>query len=74
MPLEIVKSSDQKGDKKEAQEVISTMDSQESRDYEIFLEKARKEEEKKEKALLKAAKEAEKRRRDCNMDPWTRRL
>jgi len=59
---------------KEATEVITTLNSQECRDYEEFLEKARKEEERKEKALLRAMQEAERRRRDANMDPWTRRL
>jgi len=45
-----------------------------SEDYETFLENARKEAEKKEKAILKMAKEAERRRREFNMDPWASRI
>jgi len=41
-----------------------------SHDYEAFLEGAKKEAEKKEKAMLKSAKDAEQRRREFNMDPW----
>lgn len=53
--------------------VITTMNSQECRDYEVFLENARKEEEKKEKALEKAIRDADKRRRMMDMDPWAKR-
>lgn len=49
------------------------MNSQECRDYEVFLENARKEEEKKEKALEKAIRDADKRRRMMDMDPWAKR-
>ena len=46
----------------------------ENRDFELFMEKARLEEEKREKAVLRAAKEMEKRRRNSNMDPWASKL
>lgn len=43
-------------------------------DYETFLENAKKEAGVKEKAVLKMAKEAERRRREFNMDPWASRF
>jgi len=52
------------------QAVVSTVTSQESQDYEIFLENARKEEERKKKAFERLVKEAERKRKNCNMDPW----
>lgn len=45
-----------------------------SDDYQTFLENAKKEAEAKEKAVLKMAKEAERRRREFNMDPWASRF
>jgi len=45
-----------------------------SDDYEAFLENAKQEAEAKEKDLLKMAKEAERRRREFNMDPWASRI
>jgi hypothetical protein len=45
-----------------------------SKDYENFLEKAKLVAELKEKEMLKMAKEAERRRREFNMDPWTSRI
>ena len=45
-----------------------------SEDYETFLKNAKKEAEKKEKARLKMAKEAERRRREFNMDSWASRV
>lgn len=45
-----------------------------SKDYEEFLEKARLEAELKDKAMLAMAKEAERRRKEFNMDPWTSRI
>ena len=44
-----------------------------SHDYEVFLENARNEAKLKEKEMLKAAKEAERRRKEFNMDPWASR-
>jgi len=49
------------------------MNSQECRDYEEFLEKARKEDEKREQLLQKAIRDADKKRRTMNMDPWAKR-
>jgi len=46
----------------------------ENHDYELFLEKARREEEKKERSLLRAMQEAERKRRTGNMDPWAARM
>jgi len=40
----------------------------------LFLEKARKDEEKAEKLKLRAIKEAERRRRVFNMDPWASKI
>ena len=45
-----------------------------SEDYETFLKSAKKEAEKKEKQLLRMAKEAERRRREFNMDSWASRV
>jgi hypothetical protein len=45
-----------------------------SEDYETFLENAKEEAEKKEKAALRMAKEAERRRREFNMDSWASRV
>jgi len=36
----------------------------------MFLENARKEEERKKKAFERLVKEAERKRKNCNMDPW----
>jgi hypothetical protein len=44
-----------------------------SEDYEVFLENAKREAERKEKAILRLAQEAERRRREFNMDPWANR-
>jgi hypothetical protein len=46
---------------------------EEAHDYELFLEKARKQEEEREKARLEEVKEAQRRRAEASMDPWTRR-
>lgn len=43
-------------------------------DYDLFLERARSEEENRAKARLQEIKEAQKRRAELSMDPWTRRM
>jgi hypothetical protein len=43
-------------------------------DYELFLKRARTEEEKREKAQQEEIKEAQRRRAELSMDPWTRRM
>lgn len=48
--------------------------SEEVHDYELFLERARTEEEKREKARREEIKEAQKQRVEASMDPWTRRM
>lgn len=45
-----------------------------SGDYELFLEKARQDAEAKDRATVRMAKEAERRRREFNMDPWASRI
>ena len=45
-----------------------------SKEFEEFLEKARLEAALKDKAMLEMAKEAERRRKEFNMDPWTSRI
>jgi hypothetical protein len=44
-----------------------------SKDYEAFLENAKREAELKDREMLRMAKEAERRRREFNMDPWASR-
>jgi hypothetical protein len=56
---------------KETPELMITRER--SRDYEAFLETAKKEADTKEKDILKLAKEAERRRKEFSMDPWTSR-
>jgi len=65
-----VQSTDSQAETKNPLAVVSTVTSQESRDYEMFLENARKEEERKKKAFERLVKEAERKRKNCNMDPW----
>jgi hypothetical protein len=52
----------------------STNEDNEARDYELFLEKARKDAEKAEKMKLREIKEAERRRREVNLSPWAGRM
>jgi hypothetical protein len=52
----------------------STNEDSEARDYELFLEKARKDAEKAEKMKLKEIEEAERRRREVNLSPWAGRM
>jgi hypothetical protein len=49
------------------------MTTQECRDYEDFLERARKEEERQNEALVKGIKEADRKRRMMDLDPWARK-
>jgi hypothetical protein len=51
-----------------------TNEDSEARDYELFLEKARKDVEKAEKMKLREIKEAERRRREVNLSPWAGRM
>ncbi|KIN08128.1 hypothetical protein OIDMADRAFT_174997 [Oidiodendron maius Zn] len=43
-------------------------------DYDLFLERARTEEEKRAKERQREIKEAQKRRAELSMDPWTKRM
>jgi hypothetical protein len=52
----------------------STNEDSEARDYELFLEKARKDAEKAEKMKLREIKEADRRRREVNLSPWAGRM
>jgi hypothetical protein len=52
----------------------STNEDSEARDYELFLEKARKDAEKAEEMKLREIKEAERRRREVNLSPWGGRM
>lgn len=85
MPLQLQKtvssdpaSRNMKDEHKGPKEVVTSMSTEESRDYEEFLEKARleeeREEERKKEALRIAIKDADRRRRNAGMDPWSRRL
>jgi hypothetical protein len=47
---------------------------EEVHDYELFLERARTEEEKREKARQREIKDAQRRRQEVGMDPWARRI
>lgn len=47
---------------------------EENHDFELFMQKARQEEEKRQKAALQAAKELERRRMNSSMDPWASKL
>ena len=47
---------------------------EENRDFELFLQKARMDEEMREKAAKKLAKEMEKRRKNSSMDPWAAKM
>lgn len=57
---------------------MTRLTTQESKDYEEFLERARKEEEKKaeelQKELLRGVREADRRRRMMDLDGWARRF
>jgi hypothetical protein len=64
-------ASNRETDAKSATQVLMR---ESSTDYELFLEKARKEAENKDKAVLKLAKEAERRRKEFNLDPWASRI
>lgn len=59
-------------------ESMTRLTTQESKDYEEFLERARKEEEKKaeelQKELLRGVREADRRRRMMDLDGWARRF
>jgi ADP-ribosylglycohydrolase len=52
----------------------STNEDSEARDYELFLEKAKKDAEKAEKMKLKEIREADRRRREVNLSPWGGRM
>jgi hypothetical protein len=52
----------------------SANENNEARDYELFLEKAKKDEEKAEKAKLREIREAERRRKEFNLSPWAGRM
>jgi hypothetical protein len=47
---------------------------EECNDYQIFLEQARKEAKKRQDAILTAIEEADRKRRNMNMDPWSRTI
>jgi hypothetical protein len=49
------------------------MTTQECRDYEEFLESARREEAKKNETLLRGIREADRRRRMMDLDPWAKK-
>lgn len=63
--------ADRADESKKSPEPLITRET--SQDYEAFLENAKKEAEAKERAMLKLAKEAERRRKEFNMDPWASR-
>lgn len=44
------------------------------RDFQLFMEKARKEEKRKHDAILAAIAEADRRRRTMSMDPWSKKM
>lgn len=54
--------------------IRSRRSDEEAHDYELFLEKAKKQEQEREKARREEIKEAQRRREEANMDPWTRRM
>lgn len=47
---------------------------EESRDFQLFLEKTKLEEERRKRAKVNAAMEAERRKKACNMSPWAGRM
>jgi hypothetical protein len=50
------------------------MSEDENRDYELFLEKTRREEEERERVRVREVMEAQRRRREFNMDPFRRMM
>lgn len=50
------------------------VEGEENHDFELFMQKAKQAEEKREKAALKVARDMEMRRRNSSMDPWAGKL